>query len=127
MVEAYILKNMAAAAPAFGIIGTLIGLIVMLSTLGGDASAMGEGLAVALMTTLYGVLLARMVFMPAASKLSQKESILRFRNYLIGESLAMLSENRSPRYIQDRMNSYLDPKIHYSIDKKGGADQAEAA
>ena len=127
MVEADILKNMAAAAPAFGMIGTLIGLIVMLSTLGGDAGAMGAGLAVALMTTLYGVLLARWVFMPASSKLSQKEGILRFRNFLIGEGFAMLAESRSPRYIQDRMNSYLDPRIHYSIDKKGGADQAEAA
>ena len=127
MVEADILKNMAAAAPAFGMVGTLIGLIVMLSTLGGDASAMGQGLAVALMTTLYGVLLARWVFMPASSKLSQKQGILRFRNFLIGEGFAMLAETRSPRYIQDRMNSYLDPKIHYSIDKKGGADEAEEA
>ncbi len=79
------------------------------------------------MTTLCGVLLARWVFIPASSKLSQKEGILRFRNFLIGEGFAMLAETRSPRYIQDRMNNYLDSKIHYSIDKKGGTDEAEEA
>ena len=120
MVLALILKNMAAAAPAFGMIGTLVGLVIMLESLASDPEGLGPGLAVALLTTLYGVLFARLVFLPAASKVEQKEGITRFRNFLITEGFAMLSEHKSPRYVQDRMNSYLDPSIHYAIDQKGG-------
>ena len=122
MVMSDILKNMGATAPAFGMIGTLIGLIVMLGTLGGEggAEALGAGLSVALMTTLYGVLVARIVFIPASSKTAQRESIMRFRNFLITEGFVLLAESKRPRYIQDKMNSYLDPKIHYSIEKSGG-------
>ena len=129
MVNADILKNMTAVAPAFGMIGTLIGLIIMLQNIGGDPNGLGAGLAVALLTTLYGVLFARMVFAPAATKAAQKAGIQRFRNLLICEGLAMLAEHRSPRYIQDRMNSFLDPAIHYSIDKKGsgGKDKKKKA
>ena len=120
MINADILKNMSSVAPAFGMIGTLIGLIIMLQNIGGDPAGLGTGLAVALLTTLYGVLFARLVFAPAASKAAQKAGIMRFRNFLICEGLALLAEHRSPRFIQDKMNSYLDPEIHYSIDKKDG-------
>jgi chemotaxis protein MotA len=122
MVNSDILKSMGATAPAFGMIGTLIGLIVMLGSLGGEggAEALGLGLAVALNTTLYGVLVSRVVFIPAAAKTAQREGILRFRNFLITEGFVLLAESKSPRFIQDKMNSYLDPKIHYSIEKSGG-------
>jgi chemotaxis protein MotA len=117
MVPVAILKNMAANAPAFGMIGTLVGLVIMLDKMGADPGGLGKGLAIALITTLYGVLLARMVLLPAASKIQQREEILRFRNYLVAEGLALLAERKSPRYIQDRMNSYLDPSLHFNIDK----------
>ncbi len=116
-VQADILKTMASTAPAFGMIGTLVGLIIMLQTLGIDPAGLGPGLAVALLTTLYGVLMARLVFMPAASKVQQRAGIQRFRNFLVTEGFAMLADHKSPRYIQDRMNSFLDPEIHYSIDR----------
>jgi len=116
-VQVNILKAMASASPAFGMIGTLIGLVVMLDGMGGDPSQLGKGLAIALITTLYGVLLARMIFMPASAKFMQREQIIRFRNYLICEGLALVADNKSPRYIQDKMNSYLDPAIHFNIDK----------
>jgi chemotaxis protein MotA len=126
-VRADILRNMARAAPAFGMVGTLIGLVIMLDSMGDDPSQLGAGLAVALITTLYGVILARLVFAPAASKLTQREEIARFRNYLIAEGLAMLADKASPRHIQDRMNSYLDPTIRYDIDKqlKSSPDKVE--
>ncbi len=116
-VQVQILKNMGAAAPAFGMIGTLVGLIIMLDNMGGDPSSLGKGLAVALLTTLYGVLFSRIIFLPAATKILQREEIIRFRNYLIAEGLSLLADKKSPRYIQDRMNSYLDPAIHFNIDK----------
>lgn len=126
MVQSDILKNMAATAPAFGMIGTLVGLIIMLQTLGGDPAGLGPGLAVALLTTLYGVLMARLVFMPAASKVQQRAGIQRFRDYLVSEGFAMLADHKSPRFIQDKMNSYLDPEIHYSIDKSNKRKKAPA-
>lgn len=118
-VPAEILKAMGGAAPAFGMIGTLIGLMVMLDNLN-DPSAVGPGMAVALNTTLYGVAFARLVLLPAAAKIQQREDIVRFRNYLVAEGLCLLADRKSPRYIQDRMNSFLDPAIHFNIDKMRG-------
>jgi chemotaxis protein MotA len=117
MVGAQVLRSMAIAAPAFGMVGTLIGLIIMLDNMGDDPGQIGAGLAVALVTTLYGIMLARLIFAPAATKLQQREEIFRFRNYMIVEGLSMLADEASPRHIQDHMNSYLDPTIRYDIDR----------
>lgn len=116
-VPAEILRNMAGTAPAFGMIGTLIGLIIMLGQMGADPAALGPGMAVALITTLYGVLLPRLVLLPAASKIQQRQEIIRFRNTLVAEGLALLAERKNPRFIQDAMNSYLDYSLHFDIDK----------
>ncbi len=116
-VQVNILKAMAGAAPAFGMIGTLVGLIIMLDGMGGDPAALGAGLAVAMLTTLYGVRFAQILFQPAATKIMQREQILRFRNMLVAEGLSLLADRKSPRFIQDKMNSYLDPAIHFNIDK----------
>ena len=121
MVLVDILKSMSGTAPAFGMIGTLVGLIIMLQSLGADPSGLGAGLGVALLTTLYGVLFARLIFLPASTKLAQKEGIQRFRNFLVAEGFAMLAEHKSPRFMQDKMNSYLDPEIHYKIDDDASA------
>ncbi|MDX1738270.1 MAG: MotA/TolQ/ExbB proton channel family protein [Alphaproteobacteria bacterium] len=118
MVPANILKAMAGTAPAFGMIGTLVGLIIMLDNMGGDPKSLGPGLAVALNTTLYGVVIARMIFMPAAMKMTQRNQIARFRMELLAEGMALLSDRKNPRLIQDRMNSFLDPAIQYDIDKQ---------
>ena len=116
-VQVNILKAMAGSAPAFGMIGTLVGLIVMLDGMAGDPASLGPALAIALVTTLYGVMMARLMFGPAASKILQREQIVRFRNYLVAEGLALLADRKSPRFIQDKMNSYLDPSLHFNIDK----------
>jgi chemotaxis protein MotA len=115
-----VLKMMAGAAPAFGMIGTLVGMVVMMQGLGNDIASMGMGLATALLATLYAVVYARLLCMPAAEKLQQKEEIERFRNYLITEGLVMLAEKHSPRFMQDRLNSFLDPDTHFNLDRQGG-------
>lgn len=115
-VQVNILKAMASSAPAFGMIGTLVGLVIMLKNMAGDPSQLGTGLAVALLTTLYGILVARLILLPAANKIMQREQIVRFRNYLVAEGLILMADRKSPRYIQDKMNSYLDPSIHFNID-----------
>lgn len=116
MVPVAILRNMGATGPAFGMIGTLVGMIVMLQNFSSDISKIGVGMSLALVATLYGITSARMLFLPAASMLQQKEEIDRFRNYMIAEGLVMLAEKKGPRYMQDRLNSYLDTTIHFNID-----------
>ena len=68
------------------------------------------------MLTLYGVIFARLIYLPASNKIMQREQIVRFRNYLIAEGLVLLADRKSPRFIQDKMNSFLDPSIHFNID-----------
>ena len=116
-VQCHILRAMGSISPAFGMVGTLIGLIIMLDQMAEDPTQLGKGLAVALLTTLYGIFFARLIFLPVASKVMQREQIVRFRNYLVAEGLALLADRKSPRFIQDKMNSYLDPAIHFNIDK----------
>ncbi len=107
-----ILKNMGAMTPAFGMIGTLVGLVVMLDSLVDNPEGVGPGLAVALITTLYGVLFARLLFIPAATKLQQQYEIQMFVNYLSTEALIMIADNAKPSKVADRINSFLDPVLH---------------
>lgn len=120
-IPAEILKSMAANAPTFGMLATVLGLIMMLDKMsGGDPGSLGPSMAVAMSGTLYGVGIARLIFLPAATKLIQREEIVRFRNYLVAEGLSLLAERKSPRFIQDKMNSFLDPAIHFNIDTMKG-------
>lgn len=107
-----ILQAMASHAPAFGMIGTLIGMVAMLCNLSSDVSGIGANLAVSFLSTLYGVVSARMVYMPAASKLRQEIDERRFRNHLITEGMVMLVGKKTPMYVQDRLNSFLKPESH---------------
>jgi chemotaxis protein MotA len=121
-VPVQVLKNMGASAPAFGMIGTLVGMVAMLSQMGAAPENMmkvvAEGMALALVATLYGVLLASMVFLPAANKLLQKEETERFRNLMVVEGLCLLAEKKTPRFLQDRLNSFLEPENHFDIDRQ---------
>lgn len=125
-----ILNSMGSMTPAFGLVGTLLGLIVMLGKLE-DPSKLGPGLALALTATLYGLLFARFIFMPVSTKGKQLLSIERFRHYLLLEALVLVMEKRPAMYIQDRLNSFLDRREQYSMFKAaaGGAapKQARAA
>jgi chemotaxis protein MotA len=107
-----VLQSMTSHAPAFGMIGTLVGMVAMLSTLGDDVSSVGSSLSVAFLSTLYGVVSARVFYMPAAAKLRQSASKRRFRNQLITEGMVMLVANKSPMYVKDRLNSFLRPEWH---------------
>lgn len=123
-IPARVLMAMAGHAPAFGMVGTLVGLVIMLGNFKDDMSGVGSGLSVALLATLYGVVTARMIYIPAAAKIMQKQDSLRFRNHLITEGLVMLVGNESPRHIQDRLNSFLRPESHYDIDAEAVARRA---
>lgn len=98
----------AAAAPAFGMIGTLIGLVQMLRTLD-DPSQIGVGMATALLTTLYGALTANLFCIPLAGKLearSQEEVMIR---ELMIAGLLGLVDGHPPRAVEERLLAFLSP------------------
>lgn len=111
------LKKMGGDAPAFGMLGTLIGLIVMLSKMGADPSAIGPAMAVALITTFYGVSLARIILIPIGTKVAARNDVTLFKKNLEMEGLVLLAERKSPRYIQDKINSFVDVKEQFLIDR----------
>jgi chemotaxis protein MotA len=112
-----VLQSMTSHAPAFGMIGTLVGMVAMLCSLGDDLTAIGPSLSVSFLSTLYGVVSARMVYMPAAAKLRQAVTKRRFRNQLIIEGMVMLVRGETPNYVKDRLNSFLRPERHDYLDQ----------
>jgi len=95
-------------APAMGMIGTLIGLVQMLSNMS-DPKSIGPAMAVALLTTLYGAMLANMVAMPIADKLTlRKADERRIRSMCIDGVLA-IQEGQNPRIIESMLKAYLEP------------------
>ena len=114
MVQARVLMTMASAAPAFGMVGTLVGLIIMLDSIEADYTQIGSGLAIALLTTLYGVLLSQLLLKPAARRVEQKQDLEFYRNQILIEGLTLLSEGASPIEIEDAMNAYIDPKYQFN-------------
>lgn len=106
--SASVLRRMAEFSPAMGLIGTLIGLVQMLGQLQ-DPSTIGPSMAVALLTTFYGAVLANMVFMPFAAKLEKNsnEEALINTIYMMGASSVGRQEN--PRRLEMMINSILPP------------------
>jgi chemotaxis protein MotA len=101
-----VLDQLGRFAPAFGMIGTLLGLVIMLGNMD-DPSSIGPGMAVALLTTLYGAVLANIVFLPMSEKLAllnRQES--RTREIMLRGILAIQSGDH-PRIIEQRLRAYL--------------------
>ena len=111
------LKKMGGDSPAFGMLGTLIGLVIMLSNMGTDPTAIGPSMAVALITTFYGIILARLIFIPLATKMGARYDVTLFKNNLELEGLVLLAERKSPRYIQDKINSFVELEEQFLIDR----------
>ncbi|MEA3486392.1 MAG: MotA/TolQ/ExbB proton channel family protein [Thermodesulfobacteriota bacterium] len=111
---AEIFTTMGNFAPAMGMVGTLIGLIKMLVEME-DPSAIGPAMAIALVTTFYGVLLANLVFLPAAGKLkTQSNSELMQRQLMISGILSIQSGD-NPRVLEDKLHSFISPKKRKTV------------
>ncbi|HOP71448.1 MAG TPA: motility protein A [Bacillota bacterium] len=107
-------ETMGAFAPAFGMVGTLIGLIQMLVNL--DApEAIGPGMATALVTTFYGSVLANLVFLPIANKLKNKSAAEIFRKEAIIEGVLSIQAGDNPRIVQEKLKSFVSPKKRSEI------------
>jgi chemotaxis protein MotA len=102
-------KNMAAIAPAMGMIGTLVGLVQMLANMS-DPAAIGPAMAVALLTTLYGAVIANAFAIPMADKLSRASSLERTNKSLIIETISAIQEGMNPKVLEQLLSAYLPPK-----------------
>ncbi|UGA55463.1 flagellar motor protein PomA [Vibrio sp. DW001] len=96
-------------APAMGMIGTLVGLVAMLSNMD-DPKSIGPAMAVALLTTLYGAVLANMVFFPIADKLSLRREQEKLNRRLIMDGVLAIQDGQNPRVIDSYLKNYLNEK-----------------
>ena len=101
-----IFKAIGDSAPAMGMIGTLIGLVQMLSAMD-DPKTIGPSMAVALLTTLYGAMIANMFALPIADKLALRSGEERLVKSMIIDSLTGIQEGRNPRVIEELLKTYL--------------------
>ena len=104
-----VIKTMGGYAPTMGMIGTVIGLINMLGNLS-DPSQLGLGLSVALLTTLYGVIFANLVFLPIGAKLKRLHEGEMLVKELALDGVLAVQAGASPRLLVERLETYLTPE-----------------
>lgn len=113
--------SLAAMGPAWGMIGTLIGLINMLQKME-DPGAIGPAMAVALVTTFYGSVLANWICIPISTKLKSKNSSEIMIKELMVEGLLSIQAGENPRVIEEKLKSFLSPARREAYNEEGGED-----
>ncbi len=101
-------------APAMGMIGTLIGLVQMLANMS-DPKAIGPAMAIALLTTMYGAILANVICLPIAQKLASNAELEAANNELIIEGVLFIQGGGNPRVLTDYLASFVAPKLREKI------------
>lgn len=101
-----VFTKMNAYAPAFGMIGTLIGLVQMLANLA-DPSSVGPAMGVALLTTFYGAVLAFMIFGPIAGKLKSRTAQEVMNLQIIFDGASAITQDANPRMVYEKLSSYI--------------------
>lgn len=119
-VGADIFKNFGDVAPAMGMIGTLVGLVAMLSNMD-DPKSIGPAMAVALLTTLYGAIVANMVALPISDKLKLRAEEEKLNRSLILDGVLGIQDGQNPRVIEGVLRNYLPES------KRGGSPSDEGA
>ncbi|MBA2403200.1 MAG: MotA/TolQ/ExbB proton channel family protein [Bdellovibrionales bacterium] len=111
MEEANKIKTVGKFPPAFGMIGTTIGMIVLLGNLGGEDAMkkMGPAMGVCLITTLYGSILSNMLFIPVSENLIDSTKDGFMKNKLVIEGVNLLLDKSNPILIIEKLNSYINP------------------
>ncbi|WP_366922988.1 motility protein A [Metallumcola ferriviriculae] len=121
-----VFNTWALLAPAFGMIGTLIGLIQMLSKLD-DPSALGPSMAVALLTTFYGALLANLIFIPIVGKLGLKSDEELLGKKIIIEGIIGIQSGMNPRILDEKLKAFLPPDARNAEGTQEGGPAINAA
>ena len=101
-------KTMGSYAPTMGMVGTVVGLINMLGNLS-DPAQLGLGMSVALLTTLYGVIFANLVFLPIAAKLQRLHDLEMAQKDLVMDGILAVQGGASPRMVVERLEAYINP------------------
>jgi chemotaxis protein MotA len=109
-----VFKGMGDAAPAFGMIGTLIGLVQMLASME-DPSTIGPAMAVALLTTLYGAVIANLVCLPLADKLALNSEKEKLNKSIILEAAIAINRGVSPMVLEESLKIFLSPKSREKV------------
>ena len=111
--QAELFKVMGTMSPAWGMIGTLIGLVIMLAGFGGEGGgtdALGIGMSAALITTFYGALLANLFFLPMAAKLNSRISQTSTAQAMLVEAARLIHQRKHPLIVREKLNSFIPPK-----------------
>ncbi|MCB0328704.1 MAG: MotA/TolQ/ExbB proton channel family protein [Bdellovibrionales bacterium] len=111
----HLFKGMGESAPAMGMIGTLIGLVQMMSNMS-DPASIGPAMAVALLTTLYGAVLANAVALPIADKLSHRSKEEKNNKMLILEAVSGVQKGMSPKVLEEMLLAYLPGSQRKEVD-----------
>jgi chemotaxis protein MotA len=111
-----VFKALGDSAPAFGMIGTLVGLVQMLATMD-DPSTIGPSMAIALLTTLYGALIANLICLPISEKLAAKLDVDEINLTLIIDGICQVRENKSPNLIREMLLAYLPEKQRAELEE----------
>ena len=111
-----VFKGMGDAAPAFGMIGTLIGLVQMLASMS-DPASIGPSMAVALLTTLYGAVIANLVCLPLADKLTLRSEQEETNRNIVLEAAIGISRGVAPMVLEESLKIFLSPKERDRIGK----------
>ena len=112
-----IMSEMGKFAPAFGMVGTLIGLIQMLSALD-DVKTVGPKMAIALITTFYGALLANLVFIPMTVKLKRRSAAETLEMNLVLEGITFIRKGVNPRFMKETLENILENAIGKKIKRE---------
>jgi chemotaxis protein MotA len=112
-----VFQGMGSYGPAFGMIGTLIGLVQMLANLD-DPSSIGPAMAVAMITTFYGALIANLIFIPMAEKLSGRNEEEITNMNIIFEGIISIREGEHPKLMEDKLRIYITDKKKVGKDAK---------
>ena len=115
-------ENLGAMGPAWGMIGTLIGLINMLGSLE-DVSTVGPSMAVALVTTFYGSVLANWICTPISSKLKANNDTEIQTKEVMVEGLLSIQAGENPRVIEEKLKSFLAPDARANFASSGGGEE----
>jgi len=116
--------NYGAMGPAFGMIGTLVGLVLMLKNMS-DPAAIGPAMAVALITTFYGSLLANMICWPIATKLKLRHGEEMAEKQVMLEGILAVQAGENPRIVQWKLAAYLDPKARAELEEAKERERQE--
>jgi chemotaxis protein MotA len=103
-----LLGNAQDLAPAMGMIGTLVGLVIMLGNMS-DPKALGPAMAIAILTTLYGAIIANVIFMPARKKLEAVDAAESINNLMITDAVLFIQAGGNPRLIPDLLIGFIIP------------------